>query len=95
MYFSLGRCCLEFTQALSRVALAWHNVGGSTPLGVTSEEVLLALVQRRERIVVRYRRQGVARIATISGEAKMMQFILAEGAIALSVTLSGGALFAS
>ena len=36
MYFSLGRCCLEFTQALSSVALAWHKVGGSTPLGVTN-----------------------------------------------------------
>ena len=95
MYFSVGRCCLEFTQALSCVALAWHKAGGSTPLGVTSEEVLLAFVQRRVRIIVRYSRQGVARIAIVSGEAKMMQFILAEGAIALSVTLSGGALFAS
>ena len=38
MYFSLGRCCLEFTQALSSVALAWHKAGGSTPLGVTRED---------------------------------------------------------
>ena len=35
MNFSLGRCRLEFTQALSSVALAWHKAGGSTPLGVT------------------------------------------------------------
>ena len=35
MNFSMGRCRLEFTQALSSVALAWHKARGSTPFGVT------------------------------------------------------------
>ena len=30
-YFSLGRGSLELAQTLLRVALAWHNVGSSTP----------------------------------------------------------------
>jgi len=34
--FSLGRCPLELAQGPSRVALAWHKAGGSTPFGVTS-----------------------------------------------------------
>ena len=37
MNFSMGRCRLEFTQALSSVALAWHKARGSTPFGVTIE----------------------------------------------------------
>ena len=37
MNFSMGRCRLEFTQALSSVALAWHKARGSTPFGVTFE----------------------------------------------------------
>jgi hypothetical protein len=32
---SLGRCPLELAQGPSRVALAWHNAGSSTPFGVT------------------------------------------------------------
>ena len=35
IYFSVGRCLLELAQGPSRVALAWHKAGGSTPLGVT------------------------------------------------------------
>ena len=35
IYFSVGRCLLELAQGPSRVALAWHEAGGSTPLGVT------------------------------------------------------------
>ena len=33
--FSLGRCPLELAQGPSRVALAWHKAGSSTPFGVT------------------------------------------------------------
>ena len=33
--FSAGRCPLELAQGLSRVALAWHDAGGSAPFGVT------------------------------------------------------------
>ena len=33
--FSAGRCPLELAQGLSRVALAWHDAGGSAPSGVT------------------------------------------------------------
>ena len=35
MNFSLGRCLLELAQKPSRVALAWHEAGSSTPFGVT------------------------------------------------------------
>ncbi|MEC7231266.1 MAG: hypothetical protein VXV91_08745, partial [Verrucomicrobiota bacterium] len=33
----VGRCLLELAQGLSRVALAWHKAGGSTPFGVTEQ----------------------------------------------------------
>ena len=35
MNFSSGRLSPELAQTVSRVALAWHNAGGSTPFGVT------------------------------------------------------------
>ena len=35
IYFSLGKCALELAQGPSRVALAWHIAGGSSPFGVT------------------------------------------------------------
>ena len=35
IYFSLGRWSLELAQSPSRVALAWHLAGRSTPFGVT------------------------------------------------------------
>ena len=31
----MGRCALELAQGPSRVALAWHIAGGSSPLWVT------------------------------------------------------------
>ena len=34
----MGRCALELAQGPSRVALAWHFAGGSSPLGVTGEQ---------------------------------------------------------
>ena len=34
--FSLGRSSLELAQGPSRVALAWHTAGSSTPFGVTN-----------------------------------------------------------
>ena len=37
--FYQGSCPLELAQGLSRVALAWHNAGGSTPFGVTEADV--------------------------------------------------------
>ena len=41
MNFSLGRCLLELAQKPSRVALAWHEAGSSTPFGVTGWRVTL------------------------------------------------------
>lgn len=35
MNFCLGRCLLELAQEPSRVALALHKAGSSTPFGVT------------------------------------------------------------
>ena len=35
LIFSLGRSSLELAQGPSRVALAWHDAGSSTPFGVT------------------------------------------------------------
>ena len=54
--FSAGRCPLELAQGLSRVALAWHDAGGSAPFGVTytciaqgRAQRLRARAQERER----------------------------------------------
>ena len=99
MNFSLGRCCLEFTQALSSVALAWHKAGGSTPLGVT---IILGLTKPICNIGrwsnakhENHKQQRLASKGWVEPQSKARHCILAEGAIALSVTLSGGALFAS
>ena len=42
IYFSLGKCALELAQGPSRVALAWHIAGGSSPFGVTNARLLSA-----------------------------------------------------
>ena len=106
MNFSLGRCCLELAQTLSCVALAWHEAGGSTPFGVTfvliacSEASFLFIECMALALLIPYC-QGAARKQRFSHQilsvckVKAVWPILAEGAIALSVTLSGGALFAS
>lgn len=39
--FSLGRCPLELAQGPSRVALAWHIAGSSTPFGVTRSKTII------------------------------------------------------
>ena len=110
MYFSAGRCCLELAQALSRVALAWHNAGGSTPSGVTSSSspggrcdhgrshccfrLRSCAIEACVRSVFLEKRR-IDPVARAGGARPGERCILAEGAIALSVTLSGGALFAS
>ena len=49
MNFSMGRCRLEFTQALSSVALAWHKARGSAPFGVTIESACRSADRERKR----------------------------------------------
>ena len=108
IYFSPGRCPLELAQGPSRVALAWHNAGSSTPFGVTSRVGAHAYIHSAQSILLRNAHSwGVPRgsrtaieepqiLHTQNGYATEHRIaILAEGAIALSVTLSGGALFAS
>jgi hypothetical protein len=46
MNFSLGRCLLELAQEPSRVALALHKAGSSTPFWVTMLLLTLNLLLR-------------------------------------------------
>ena len=91
MNFSLGRCLLELAQELSRVALALHKAGSSTPFWVTI--CFLTLKYSTHDCVSKELILSCVSFYILIWGAHPT--ILAEGAIALSVTLSGGALFAS
>jgi len=88
--FFLGRCPLGLAQRPSRVVLGLHIPGDSTPFGVTRSNSTKCAPQAS-----RFSYSCVADIPSFKSQLSLLLTILAEGAIALSVTLSGGALFAS
>ena len=100
--FLLGRCPLELAQRPSRVALAPHNAGRSAPFGVTKHFFPLPPqwhhLHQTTALPPTYQivdRHACGHSAGPETSHSRNKGILAEGAIALPVTLSGGALFAS
>ena len=57
LIFVVGRCPRELAQGPSRVALAWHKAGRSTPFGVT-----LSLFLTDPNIVCALAQHGVAEV---------------------------------
>ena len=107
IYFSLGRCPLELAQGPSRVALALHLARGSAPFGVTSQreaqqyrhvslantKIYTGAYSLRPQPTCRNKR--TINTETVGSMPQIFVVILAEGAMTLPVTLSGGVLFAS
>ena len=109
MYFSLGRYPLELAQGTSCVALASHIARSSTPFGVTEMPSWLGVNLKSNsvsspsaemlhcRIYDKWHCGDMPRIICNGGPDTLTSSncILAEGAMTLPVTLSGGVLFAS
>ena len=93
--FFLGRLILELAPGPSSVALALHVAGRSTPLGVTIDNSKGSHGGARLRMADSTQHCVLVMALLQSGASVLMLTIRAEVAIALSVMLGGGALFAS
>ena len=89
-YFFLGRCPLGLAQRPSRVVLGLHIPGDSTPFGVTRSKSTKCDCQASK-----FWSSCCADKQILRSLLNSFRTILAEGATVPSVTLSGGALFAS